>query len=73
MCNINKSELITLSLNMLNYPMALTSLSTCQPGWVEGVILRPLGTWLLQLLEVMGGWLCEGGKQNQMLDSNKSL
>ena len=31
--------------------MSLTLLSTCQPGWVGGLILRPLDTWLLQLLE----------------------
>ena len=26
---------------MWNYPMSLTLLSTCQPGWVGEVILRP--------------------------------
>ena len=35
--------------------MSLTSLSTCQLGWVGGVNLRPLGTWPIPLLEVMGG------------------
>ena len=55
MYKINKSELITFSLNMLNYSMSLTLLSTCQPGWVGEVILRPLGSWLLPLLEVMDG------------------
>ena len=59
MFKINKSELIIFSLNIehIELPHVL-DLAVHLSNWMGrvGVILRPLGTLLLPLLKVVGGW-----------------